>query len=209
MAWHSIYLLSRRHIWRWKIRRSGLTRDQSIARRIYSDGRGSIRTAAGESDIVMDSRAVRTQLQDKSMARGCLPGDVRVSRCVNGDGGRSGNVHRQIRGIQKLAAIRTDHGGECRCARAGLDSRARSGGKLAVRGTGERHVSIGRNGERGCVVSGWAAEQRTPNLVAERVDFTHYSFGTWNRHGTVKPAVPDAHAYSGLADLRRARRWLS
>ena len=51
----------------WKIGRSGLPRDVSIARWIDSDGCGKVRNAAGESGVIHDSRAVRAQLQDESM----------------------------------------------------------------------------------------------------------------------------------------------
>src|ERR1035441_9303116 len=122
--------------------------------------------------------SVRAQLQDESMARECLTRNVRAARCIHGDGGRSGHGLREISGVKKLAAIRCDHGGEHLGAGAGPDRRAGSGGKLAARGTSERDVSIGIDGECGSVVRGWAAEQRPPTLVAGRVDFDHRRIGT-------------------------------
>ena len=109
------------------------------------------------------------------MARECLTRNVRAARCIHGDGGRSGHGLRQVSGVKKLAAIRCDHGGEHLGAGAGPDRRAGSGGKLAARGTSERDVSIGIDGECGSVVRGWAAEDlakrpeakaMTPRLIA-------------------------------------------
>src|SRR5262249_51817631 len=42
-----------------KIRRGGLPGDESVARRIDSDGSGGVHAVTGESDVVWDRRAVR------------------------------------------------------------------------------------------------------------------------------------------------------
>ena len=118
------------------------------------------------------------------------------------------SAFRPVSGIKKLAAIRRDLGGEHRGAGTRLDGRARRGGKLTARRASEHDVSVGIDGQCGCVVGGRAAEQRTPNLVAGRVDFHHRRIGTWRRNEDATPAGYGTRAASGLG-LRRTRRWLS